>query len=229
VVSGDDMSEISLMLQPAMTFSGRLRADGITDAIPDFTKSRVTLSPAQTNRVTFRLEPARISADGAFVIAGVTPGRYLIRVTPVDSKGRTWLPLSANVDGRDVMDLPIEIRAGLSVANAEITFTDRPTELSGSVRDASGQALADTHVIVFAADRAFWTPRSRRTAAARTSADGRFKFRNLPAGEYLIVAVSDVEDGEWFDPAFLESLSPSALRVVLAAGERKTQDLTAGR
>ena len=158
VVSGDDISEISLMLQPAMTFSGRIRADGVTDAIPDFTKSRVTLSPAQSNRVTFRLEPARISADGAFVIAGVTPGRYLVRATPVDSKGRTWLPLSANVDGRDVLDLPIEIRAGLSVANAEITFTDRPTELSGSVRDASGQALADTHVIVFAADRAFWTP-----------------------------------------------------------------------
>jgi uncharacterized protein (DUF2141 family) len=226
VVSGDDMPDISLMLQPAMTFAGRIRADVTTDDTPDFTKSRITLSPAQSNRVTFRLEPAQIRADGTFVITGVTPGRYRIRASAIDSRGRTWMPLSANVDGRDVLDFPIEIRAGQNVADAEISFTDRPTELSGSVRDLSGQPQGDAHVIVFAADRTFWTPQSRRIAATQPAAEGRYSFRNLPAGEYMITAIADVEDGEWFDPAFLETLLPSAQRVTLAASDKQLQDLT---
>ncbi len=228
VVNGDDIPDISLVLQPAMTFSGRLRLENSSETKPDFTNGRVTLSPAQPSRVTLRVEPARIGGDGTFTIAGVTPGRYRIRAFPIESKAGSWLPVTAIVDGRDLLDFPIEIKAGQNVTNAEITFTDRPTDLSGSVRDASGQALPDVHAIVFAADRTFWTPQSRRIAAMQTSAEGRYSFRNLPPGEYLIAAVTDVEDGEWFDPAFLETLSSSAVKVVLAAGEQKTQDL-AGR
>ena len=224
-MNGDDIPDISLVLQPAMTFSGRLRLENSSETKPDFTNARVTLSPAQPSRVTLRVEPARISADGTFTIAGVAPGRYRIRAFPIDSKAGSWLPRAAIVDGRDLLDFPIEIKAGQNVTNAEITFTDRPTDLSGSVRDASGQALPDVHAIAFAADRTFWTPQARRIAAMQTSAEGRYSFRNLPPGEYLIAAVTDVEDGEWFDPAFLEALSSSAVKVVLAAGEQKTQDL----
>jgi Carboxypeptidase regulatory-like domain len=228
VVNGDDMPDISLVRQTAMTFSGRLRLENSSETKPDFTNVRVTLSPAQSSRLTLSVEPARIGADGTFTIAGITPGRYRIRAFPIESKAGSWLPLTANVDGRDLLDFPIEIKAGQNVTNAEITFTDRRTDLSGSVRDASGQALPDVHAIVFAEDRTFWTPQSRRIAAIQTSAGGRYSFRNLPPGEYLIAAVTDVEDGEWFDPAFLETLSSSAVKVVLAAGERRTQDL-AGR
>ena len=225
VVNGDDIPGIALVLQPTMTFSGRIRAER-PEAAPDFTKARIMLSPAESNRVTRRIAPAQISANGTFAIAGVAPGRYRMRVTAVDSKGSTWVPLSATVEGRDLLDLPIEIRAGQSVANAEVTFTDRPTELSGSLRDASGQVLTDGYVIVFAIDRTFWTAQTRRIAASEASPDGRYTFRNLPPGEYLVAIVDDVENGEWFDPEFLESLSSAAVKVVLGASERKMQDLT---
>jgi hypothetical protein len=62
----------------------------------------------------------------------------------------------------------------------------------------------------------------------RPDDDGKYSFRNLPAGEYLIAAADDVGDGDWFDPAFLDALAPSALRVTLAAGETKVQDLRPG-
>ena len=97
--------------------------------------------------------------------------------------------------------------------------------LSGSVVDASGKPLANAQVIVFAADRAYWTPQSRRIAATQASASGRYGFRNLPAGEYLIAIAVDADDGQWFDPAFLESSSGEALTITLTAGAPVIQDL----
>ncbi len=44
-----------------------------------------------------------------------------------------------------------------------------------------------------------------------------------------MTAVTDMEQGEQFDPAFLEVLSRSAIAVAIAEGEKKTQDLRLNR
>jgi hypothetical protein len=59
----------------------------------------------------------------------------------------------------------------------------------------------------------------------RPGTDGKFTVRNLPAGSYSIVAVTDVEPGEWYDPEFLSQLASAAMRVTLSEGEKKTQDI----
>jgi hypothetical protein len=59
----------------------------------------------------------------------------------------------------------------------------------------------------------------------RSDQTGAFHVRSLPPGDYLLIAVDDVEQGEWFDPAFLEKLRPAAKRVSLTEGEKKTEDL----
>lgn len=40
--------------------------------------------------------------------------------------------------------------------------------------------------------------------------------------------MDDVEPGEWFDPAFLQRLVPSATKVAIAEGENKVRDIRAG-
>ena len=40
-----------------------------------------------------------------------------------------------------------------------------------------------------------------------------------------MVAVDDVEQGEWFDPAYLEKVRQDATRLSISEGEKKTQDL----
>ena len=82
--------------------------------------------------------------------------------------------------------------------------------------------------MVFSADQVLWAPQSRRIQAVRPGADGAYLIPNLPAGNYLLAAVDDVEPGEWFDPAFLQRLAPSAIRLAIADGEQKTQDIRAG-
>ena len=44
-----------------------------------------------------------------------------------------------------------------------------------------------------------------------------------------MTAVTDIEPGEQFDPAFLDLLSRSSIAVAIAEGEKKTQDLRINR
>jgi hypothetical protein len=44
-----------------------------------------------------------------------------------------------------------------------------------------------------------------------------------------MTAVTDIEPGELFDPAFLDLVSSSSIAVAIVEGEKKTQDLRLNR
>jgi uncharacterized protein (DUF2141 family) len=137
----------------------------------------------------------------------------------------SWQLASAMAGGRDSLDFPLVIGPGTNITDAMITFTDKATELTGTLQDATGTATSDYSIIVFPSDRQYWQPQSRRIQSVRPGTDGRFTVRNLPPGAYSIVAVTDVEPGEWYDPEFLSQLASAAMRVTLGEGEKKTQDI----
>jgi hypothetical protein len=56
-----------------------------------------------------------------------------------------------------------------------------------------------------------------------------YKIRNLPAGEYYVVAVDPSEPGEWFEPAYLDQHRAGAARVTLGDGDVKTHDFRVQR
>jgi hypothetical protein len=59
----------------------------------------------------------------------------------------------------------------------------------------------------------------------RPDDQGRFRFRALRPGNYYIVAVEHVQNGEWMDPAWMESVRSRATRVTLNEGDTLTADL----
>ena len=84
-------------------------------------------------------------------------------------------------------------------------------------------------IVVFAVDRERWRPRSRWIRAARPATNGVFEIAGLPPGDYLLAAVTDADEGEWFAPRFLDALVPGAVRVTITDGQTTTQNLRAGR
>jgi len=241
-VDGRDLSDVALQLQKGMTISGRLAFDGTKLMAPtDFTRVRVTLTTVGAQDGDFGGVPnATVDAGGRFTIIGVPPGKYSLRGTaPAGTGGPgvgvggamaaggsgSWILRSSIAGGRDTLDFPLELGPNMNVTDAVLTFADRTTELTGVLQDSQGAATSDYSIIVFPTDSQFWVPQSRRIQSVRPGTDGRYTVRNLPPGEYGIAAVTDVEPGEWFDPAFLRELTGASMRITLADGDRKTQDI----
>jgi uncharacterized protein (DUF2141 family) len=231
VVDGENISGISLGLQPAMTLSGVVRFDAARLKPPvDPTAIRVTLQPVES-ATAVALSPSGTVIDrtGRFEIAGVVPGRYRLAVSmPGLGHPGTWFARSALVRGVDALDVPIDIRAEEHIDSVVVTLSDRPAQLSGTVHNAAGGEPNAFTVILFPADAALWLPHARRIQAARPSSDGAFAFRGLPPGDYLLAAIDDVEGGEWFDPGLLQRLAARAMTLALGDGERRVQDVRLG-
>lgn len=241
-VDGRDLADVALQLQKGMTVSGRLAFDGTKLLAPtDFSRVRVMLTAVGTQDTEFGgLPNATVDASGRFTIVGVPPGRYSLRGTaPAGTGGPgvgaggalaaggsgNWILKSSVAGGRDTLDFPLEIGPNMNITDAVLTFADRTTELTGLLQDAQGAATSDYSIIIFPTDSQYWVPQSRRIQSVRPGTDGRYTVRNLPPGDYALAAVTDVEPGEWFDPEFLRELIAASMRISLADGDRKTQDI----
>jgi protocatechuate 3,4-dioxygenase beta subunit len=169
-IQGRDVPDVSLRLQPGMTVSGRIVYPGAAQATPpDPLRSRISLSTMPTGGSQMDLvmsmmqsSMATVSADGTFTVKGVMPGRYRVTVfapgmmfnqqIPGAGAGDGWTLKSALLGGRDVADLPFDVRPGEDATDLVVTFTDRPTELSGSVLDQAGRPIGNFPIVVFSTD-----------------------------------------------------------------------------
>jgi hypothetical protein len=222
LVEGRDIST-SFVLWPGMTVSGRLVFDGTT-AAPEFSAVPLLLL---RQRFATGAPRFQMSSDGTFVFRHVPPGSYRLRTTSRPPAG--WVLRSAVVNGADASDVPFEVRPNENIEGVVVTMTSRSAEITGTLQTADGKPAPEYVLVVCSADARYRVPRSRRTQHVRPDVAGRFIVRDLPAGDYLISAVTDIEDGQWNDPAFLAELaSSSPIRISLAEGDRKVQNIRIG-
>jgi carboxypeptidase family protein len=227
---GRPITDLDLTLQPGMTISGRLVFDGIREPPKNFEGVNVAARPMRLlDFAQIANGLGRVGADGTFTISGLSPGLYrLSGAVSGPNAPMLWTEVSVVIDGRDVTDLPFEVRPGDNSANIVMTLTDRQQELTGTLQDASGRPATEYTMILFPADQKYRLPDSRRIQIARPATDGRFLFGGLlgpPPGDYLLAAVTDLRSEEQFDPAFLEALAKEAITLKLGPGEKKTQDV----
>jgi hypothetical protein len=218
-VAGQNMS-VPLELQPGMAVSGRVTFAGDSARAPVGAVS-LALLPTREG-VSLGVSAAPVDAAGSFSFVGVPPGRYRL----VQAAGPTTFQLTSAVSsGRDVLDTWLTVSAGESIPDLMVTFSERVSELSGRLESTDGGPAPDYFIVAFSTDRERWTPLSRRVRQSRPATDGRFSIRGLPSGDYFLAAVTDVEPGEWFDPAFLSQLVSAAVKVTVRDGEQTIQNL----
>jgi len=222
-VSGRDV-DASFMMTPGVTVTGRMVFDGKS---PPPAPSAVPLilwrMPVRSlGGYGFELKP-----DGTFVFTDVHPAPYRLRVNGRPPAGWTLRSVTVGDDTRtDVSDLVFDVKPREPFTGLVMTLTDRTTELSGTLQTAAGGPAPEYVLVVFSADSRYWLAGSRRTQQIRPDLQGRYLVQNLPAGEYLIAAVTDLEDGQWNDPAFLAELAAAgAVKVTLTEGDKKVQDI----
>ena len=154
-------------------------------------------------------DSGRVRSNWSFTVTDLfSPAR--LRATLPDG----WAIKTILVDGRDIGDTPFDAH-GEEIQDVQVVVTDRVTTVTGRFADEKGAPVTDGTVIVFADDGQKWSEDSRFVAAARPDQKGEYRIRGLPAGDYLAVALTYVEDGMWNDPEYLESLRASAQKVRL--------------
>ena len=156
----------------------------------------------------------------SFAIAGVF-GRSRLRVSLPDG----WVVKSAQYEGRDILDTPIEMRSGEAWSGVQVIITDRVSTVAGHVSDEKRRPAVDGTIVVFAVDAGKWTDGSRYVRSMRTDQGGSWLIKGLPPGDYFAIALDYVEDGMWNDPDYLGSLQPGALKFAIGEGEAQTLSL----
>jgi len=235
-VSGQDIDGLVLALQEGQRFTGTLTTDG-SAASPEWTGVSVIVQPitaGPTNALAGVLTPgvpsreATVDGAGRFTVTGLEPLEYEIRVTlPPAMVSAGWHIDSIRYADRDLRDAPLMF-AG-SREGVEIRLTATVTELSGRLTTESGAPATDYFIVAFPADRALWHPTSPRVRVLRPAVDGTFTTQDLPAGTYRLSVVTDVEDHEPRQRAFLESIYDASIEISLAAGRTTRQEMRVGR
>jgi hypothetical protein len=226
-LEGADPVTVALDLQPGMTATGRVVFEG-TAAPPPWSSVRVGLQ-GMTPGTWATLQNVTPDGNGAFSQEGVFPASFRLAASIIGATPNTWTLKSVTMGGRDVTDLPVDIRAG-DDPSFVVTFSDQPSELSGSLVDPAGRPSTDYFVVVVSADRAHWLPLSRRIASTRPDGRGYFVFRGLPPGDYRLAATTDLVARDLQDVAALDALLPQSVPVTLGLGEKKSIDIrVAGR
>ncbi len=214
-VGEEDVKDLEVRLRPSVSISGSITLGPRNE--PARGRIGVSIVPTATG-----LSPvtAAMVEGGRFAAPQLIPGRYYIRVTT--------LPAGVYVHtitegGAPRLDQPVDATDG-DIAGVEISLTDVPTEVTGTVRNARNDVAAGAAVIVMPADQAVWTP--HRTRLTRASTSGLFTLTGLPPGTYLIIAVDDAWTEGWQDYRKLAQLRTLATRLELRPNETVTVRLT---
>ena len=227
-VGATDVADLSVMLRPGLKVTGSVQFDGTTPRPPNdqLPALAVQLELADVRPGNAANARGRIETSGSFATMGVPPGRYFVRV---QGAPQGWTFRGATLGGRDVTDVPLEIDSDIS--GVVLTFTDRQTQLSGTVTAENGSPDAAT-VITFPTDASAWVgygSASRRLRTARVDKNGNYNVGALPAGEYFVVAIPERIAADWQNPKFLEGLTGDATRVRIAEGDKRTVSVKVAR
>jgi hypothetical protein len=224
-IDGRDLDNLGVVLSGGATLAGTVTFSAGQTAAPDITQVRI--SAPSTDLSAFGPQPnARVDKDGRFTLSGVSAGTHLIRSS---GNMRGWTLKSVTVGDRDVTDTPIEIRSGQALSNVAIVFTDKINEIIGTITSATGVPMPDYTVLAFPTDQSLWRAQARQIATTRPDQTGKYRLRGLPPGEYYVTTVDPAEQGEWFEPTYLDEHRAGASRLTLGDGDVKTQDFRIAR
>jgi hypothetical protein len=210
-VVNDDVSGNTIVTTRPATMKGMFVADtGVMDAIP---RGLVVATAAH--------------AGGKVLSSGSGPVFELDDLSEpftlhVESLPDGWTVKAIVVNGSDVTDTKVSL-SGNQEAEALVVLTNQLTRITGT---ASAGEPVKAAVVVFAADASKWSFPSRFVRTVSADENGHFRLTGLPPAErYLAVAVDYLEDGEHYDPEFLELMRGSATEFSLDDLKDRALDL----
>jgi protocatechuate 3,4-dioxygenase beta subunit len=214
-VAGEDVTGLVLTMRPVVPLRGKVTFEGTQPA--GIAQAAFVLRPEFTETPLLP-DAARYKPDWTFEIPALD-GTGLFRADLPPG----WFLQAVRLDGRDVTDTVMDF-LNYQGKEIEVVFTQRAAEITGRVIDDAGRDIPNFVAVVFPEDQQRWTPLTRTIARVRPDQQGRFSFRGLPPGRYLVAAIDYLQYGQERDARTLERLRARATAVTLT--EDATQNVT---
>ena len=221
-VDGRDLSDLEMTLSPGANVEGSIVVEAVSAPRPaSFAGIRVR-APLVDGGSFGDAISGDVRADGSFRIRGLVAGRHSVTVEGLEYP---WVLKSVTYRGQDISDSALDAESGQEFTDVRVTITDATSEVSGAVKDDSGRVASDALVLIIPSSEQAWTRGSRRLRLVRTDANGRFRVRGLPAGEYRAVATRDLDEGDAYRRDLLRKLVLQGVPLAIADRERREIDL----
>jgi protocatechuate 3,4-dioxygenase beta subunit len=212
-LSDHDLDDVVLTLTPSLDIPLAVR---IEDADPQQTRTiantlgRVTLTASDSINSNAM---AGSSADG-WMFHNIGPGTYRIGIGTPDG---TYVK-SIRFGEQDITRRELDTTSG--GGSLVVTLSPHAAEITGVVRDTTGQPLANTTVTLWVAGGL--EPGTQDQARSTlTDAAGKYRFGNLPPGEYRVAAWEKVDPGVPHVPEFHTRFDADATPVLLHEDSRQ--------
>ena len=187
-VQNRHVDNVMLAPAPGADVTGTVKVEDASGAV-DVSRLNVTLSSPASQ---FGPPPRGKVADGAFVMKGVAPLRYEVRVSGLPEG--SYLK-SISYGGREVPAGGIDIAGGA----IDVVISAAAGEITAAAVDKDGKPCAGATVALIPSDGG--------TAQGNTADEnGAVTFRGLKPGDYTVIAWEDIPPGAYLDPDFREEL-----------------------
>jgi len=219
-IGGVDIEGMNVNALPNGRIVGHVVFDGETR--PSFAPGSLRLTAA----ALYSNQPAsaQVGAGWEFEIRNIEPGRLTVSF---DALPAGWAVKRVVANGRDVTESSFDLASSESPTTVELTLTDKPPTLAGVVsREARPTPSDDYTVVLFGDDPALWREGSRRVLVARPDQNGAYKLTGFPPGRYRAIAVEYLDDGEQWNPEFLNWARSRATPLEVEDGAAVTLNLT---
>ena len=168
----------------------------------------------------------RVNEDYSFELTNLFDRRILRGSVGIVGGSLGWQLKAVMYDGQDVTDSGVDFAPGRTYEGLQVIFTQSVTDLSGLVTDDRNRPVLDATVVIFPADRGKWGYQTRYIRSGRPDTNGRYSIKNLPPfGDYLAIAVRNLESGQATDPEFLTRAREEAKAFSLNEAETKAVDI----
>jgi len=219
--------KVTVVVGLTATASGRVFFDGDSSPPPATAGGRLPMFASDGQ--TCRFGTPAVASDWSFTIDGlVGTCRSDPRPTPLTAR---WVLKSVILDGKDVLDEHVWFEPGRHYENVRIVMTDRRSQVRVRASEPDGTPTGEYAAVAFPVQPERWLSPDRYIRAAAPlppsflgtpdpsgtgGEPGRsLRFIGLPASDYYLIAVDDIEFNATRDPAVLKQLALKATRVTI--------------
>jgi Carboxypeptidase regulatory-like domain len=234
-----DLQGVAVPLQPAINILVKIDAEktnvqrpnyrgqgmGIGGSVnPAFPYMQLRLSSGDPTRgeIYAQQDPVKQAPNGggspdmseqpAMIYRNVPPGRYTLRA----QTWANWYVVSATYDGADVLNAPLEIKAGVPAGELVVHLRDDGASIRCTVRAAAPESASSVLAI----------PESGGPAAlGQATAANSCIMSSLAPGTYKLYSFDNIGDLEYANPDVMSEYDSRAAEVTLGPAEEKDIEL----